>query len=99
MRRIAGALVITAVLSGCYNLKYYDSAVPGPGETHKVWVHGFVAGLVTVGEMDLHGECPKGVYKMRSNHNFPQVLLSVITSGIYTPMNVVYTCGSGPPTP
>jgi hypothetical protein len=90
-------LALTVALSGCFNLKYYDSTVPGPGQTHKVWVHSFIGGLVSVGEMDFRGECPTGVYKMNSNHTFVDLLLAGITAGIYTPMNVVYTCGSGPP--
>ena len=97
MRRALVVLGMVGLLSGCYNLKYYDSAVPGPGQTHKIWVHGFLWGLVSVGEIDLHGECPKGVYKMKSNLNFVDFLLSAVTGGIYSPMNVVITCGSGPP--
>lgn len=97
MKGIRAGLLACVVLSGCYNLKYYDSTVPGPGKTHEVWVDAFAAGLVTLGEMDLSDECPTGVYKMRSNHSFVDVLLTVVTLGIYTPVTVIYTCGSGPP--
>ena len=96
MRGLFGAVVLSASLSGCYNLKYYDSTVPGPGQSHKVWVHSFVAGLVTAGELDFAAECPKGVYKMQSNHSPVVVLLTVVTVGIYSPVNIVLTCGTGP---
>ena len=92
-RAVALVLALSA-LSGCYTLKYYNTAVPGPGDVHTIWVHSFVGGLVTIGEVDLDAQCPYGVYKLKSNQSFVDVLLAGITVGIYTPMNVVVTCAS-----
>ena len=99
MKSIRGAALATALaacLSGCYNLKYYSTTHPGPGTTHSIWVHSFIAGLATIGEINLDAECPNGVYKMKSNHNFVDILLAAVTADIYTPMNVVITCANGP---
>jgi hypothetical protein len=90
------ALVLGAGLSGCYNLKYYSTTHPGPGDTHSIWVHSFILGLATIGEINLDAECPTGVYRLKSNQNFVDILLAGFTFGIYTPMNVVITCASGP---
>ena len=96
LSRLTMILAFGAALSGCYNLKYYSTSVPGPGATHKVWVHGFLGGIITVGELNLDTECPNGVYKMKSNISFVGLLLTAVTGSIYTPSNVVITCGSAP---
>lgn len=98
-RAVTRAVILTvalSALSGCFSLKYYSTSVPGPGETHKIWVHSFLGGLVTVGEIDVDAECPHGVFKMKSNFTLVDLLLFGVTAGIYSPMNIVLTCGSGP---
>ncbi len=93
--RTVALVVALSALSGCYHIKYYNTAVPGPGEVHRIWVHNFLGGLVTVGEVDLDAKCPTGVYKLKSNMNVVDLLLASVTGLIYTPMNVVVTCASG----
>ncbi len=94
--RSAVLLALLSASAGCYNVKYYSTAVPGPGETHRIWVHSFVGGIITIGEINLDAQCPNGVYKVKSNFTFVDLLLFGVTSGIYTPMNVVVTCGTAP---
>jgi hypothetical protein len=95
VRSAALALVLGGSLSGCFNLKYYSTSLPGPGAVHKVWVHAFVGGIATVGEINLDELCPTGVYKMKSNLSLIDLVLTVVTGAIYTPMNVTVTCATG----
>jgi hypothetical protein len=96
VRAAALALALGGGLSGCFNLKYYSTTRPGPGEVHEVWVNAFVGGIATVGQINLDEVCPAGVYKMKSNLSFVDLVLMVVTIGVYTPMNVRITCATGP---
>ncbi|HEX3596410.1 MAG TPA: hypothetical protein VHU80_14975 [Polyangiaceae bacterium] len=93
---IALALAVAfASTSGCYRASFADARSAGQ-ETHGVWVHGFLFGLVGSRAVDARYECasePAAIDVFESAGSFA---LTVVSLGIYTPRVAAVTCAAAP---
>lgn len=90
-------LVALLVLSGCYNVHYYDSTraeVASAGE-RTVLVHTLLGGLISLNDVDSSDYCPGGVKEVHSRIGGVGILAAILTGGIYEPMTVTMTCAAG----
>jgi len=98
MRRIVRTLLVCTVcfgLIGCYHATVETGEAPGSRTVEKGWAHGFLLGLVPPSTVETEEECTSGVAKVETRLSFLNQIASLITSGIYTPMNITVTCASG----
>jgi hypothetical protein len=89
-------LFLLPCLVGCYAAKI-DTGRP-PSTT--VIKHGLAAcwlfGLVPPSTVETVARCPNGVSTVETQLSFVNQVVSLITFGIYTPMQIVVTCAEKP---
>lgn len=93
-RRATHLLAIAAVVTsaGCYHATIETGATPSTVTVEKHWASGWVYGLVPPNTVETQQKCTKGVSKVETQHSFPNMLVGILTWGIYTPMDVQVTC-------
>lgn len=94
-RAAALAAVAALLSSACYRVTVVTGASPTATMVDKPWVNSFVYGLVPPQPIDVSKECAGNVSKVVTQHSFLNGLVAGITWGIYTPIQVTTTCGSG----
>lgn len=90
--RIAALGIAVAFASGCYHATIETGAKPSTEVIEKKWAAGWVYGLVPPSTVETTSKCKKGVAKVSTQLSFANQLVSFLTSGIYTPMEIVATC-------
>jgi hypothetical protein len=78
---------------GCYHATIDTGLAPGV-KTTKVWAHSWVYGLVPPSVVNAQSECENGVAKVETQLTFVNQLVSGLTFGIYTPMEISVTCAA-----
>ena len=73
-------------VKGTVNVKHADT---------KKKSHFFLFGLINRQEYDLDKICPAGPHWAVSRQNFEDVLLGILTIGIYTPQTEFFACKGG----
>lgn len=93
--RIALLLAI-AVTGGCYHATVNTGIEPAAPRV-SMWKHSFIYGLVPMSPVDAKKVCgDRGVARVETSQPFVQGLVTLLTSGIYTPWEVAVTCGRPP---
>jgi hypothetical protein len=93
----AGSLCFAAILcAACFHATIVTGKPESQTVVERPWASSFIDGLVPPDVMDVSKDCPDGVAKVETVHTFLNELVSAITIGIYTPMDIKVTCtGSG----
>jgi hypothetical protein len=92
MRRRTVFLVFALLLPACYHATITTGATPGPVQIEKPWASAWIAGLVPPSTVETMEQCPAGVARVETQLSFLNQLVSALTMGIYTPMQIVVTC-------
>jgi Bor protein len=92
LKRFLIVSTCVAVLSGCYHATIETGAKPSTQTVEKKWASGWIYGLVPPSTVSTTQKCTKGVAKVSTQLSFPNQLVSFLTWGIYTPMEIVVTC-------
>lgn len=97
MRRILVSCTLALVvgLGGCYHTIIETGRQPS-GQTIEIpWATSFVSGLVPIPTVQAASQCPNGVARVETFHSFLNMVATIVTSGIYSPMSIRVTCASG----
>jgi hypothetical protein len=98
MRKRSVFIVLVAIVvltEGCY---HYRISMRGEAATepHKKTMHALFWGLVQ--ENQFADNCQgKGIHEVRVSTNFGYVLVSVVTVGIWVPMDIEWSCAREAP--
>jgi hypothetical protein len=92
MKRIAVSVLSIAILSGCYHATIETGVKPSTETIEKKWASGWIYGLVPPSTLTTTSKCPKGVAKVSTQLSFANQLVTALTGGIYTPMEITVTC-------
>ena len=96
IERMALALVLLLVTTGCYKHTYsVGQGAPAGEVVYEEWQQKWLAGLIGHTNLDVAEECPSGNASIHDEQTFLNGLVSVLTVGIYTPTTVRITCDSG----
>ena len=96
MKRILVTLVLTgSLLPACYHATVDTGLTPGTQVVSEQWASGWVLGLVPPDAVEAGSACPSGVARVETQLSFLNQLVSIITFGIYTPMQIDVTCAAG----
>jgi len=85
-------LLLTCAGFGCYSVRVERQTVAG--ETRQIKQNFFLLGRIGESEIDLSKECPSGVASFGDIFTWSDVLLSIVTIGIYTPRTVILKCAA-----
>lgn len=94
MRLRAASLAAALALAACYTVRYETRLKPG-GETHRKMVSYFFWGLGGSHDIDLDAYCPEGVAGWSNRATFGNVLIDLVTLGIWSPRTVEIECAGG----
>ncbi len=93
----ACAIVTLLLAAGCFRNTLYVSGMT-PELERSEWRHHALFGLISFSEdIDLRELCPQGIARVETRQDALNVLVSVLTIGIYTPSQVVVVCQAIPP--
>ena len=93
--RVLVFICMGALAMGCYNATIDTGLTPSTTVIEKKWASGWILGLVPPATVETMEKCPSGVAKVSTKLSFLNMVVSNITFGIYTPMEVVVTCAAG----
>jgi hypothetical protein len=90
-------VLLLALLFGgaCYHTTIETGAAPSTQVIEKEWAASWIGGLVPPDPVETAGKCPNGVARVETQHSFLNMVANVLTFGIYTPMTITVTCGTG----
>jgi hypothetical protein len=88
--RLAAALLALG-LAGCQTIRYQTGRPAAPTHVEQD-IHFFFWGLVGHPVVDLDAACPQGVAAWRSDAQFTDWLVDVLTFGVYNPRTVTIQC-------
>ncbi len=94
LRTALTAAVATLAASGCYSATFADARFQ-PDETHDVWLHGYVYGLVGSTAVDTRFSCRGEATGVGFHESAATFALTFVTLGIYTPRMATITCSGG----
>jgi hypothetical protein len=96
LMRAVSLCLVTGLCAACFHATIVTGKPESQTVVEKQWASSFIDGLVPPDVMDVSKDCPDGVAKVETVHSFLNELVSAITFGIYTPMDIKVTCtGSG----
>lgn len=79
---------------GCYHATVTTGLAPSPQVIDKEWAHGFLWGLVPPSTVETASKCPNGVAQVETQQSFLNMVANILTSGIYSPMQITVTCAA-----
>ncbi len=97
MRRFLTACTLALVvgLGGCYHVIVETGKQPSSQTIEIPWATSFVAGLVPIETVETASKCPNGVARVETYHSFLNMVATVVTWNIYSPMTIEVTCAAG----
>lgn len=84
-------LVLVGV-TGCYAAKVETGLPASTTKIEQKWASGWIYGLVPPKTVATQAQCPNGVSVVETQLSFLNQVVSLVTFGIYTPMQIVVTC-------
>jgi Bor protein len=95
MLRSSAVLLLFAVM-GCYHATVETGAAPSEQVVERCCEAGFLGGLIPPKAVQSEAACPNGVARVETSRSFSNVVFTVLTAGLYSPMSVRITCASAP---
>jgi hypothetical protein len=94
MRKVISAFVLGAVaLSvGCYHATIETGLQPNGQVITQKWATSWVHGLVPPKTVNAAAQCPNGVAKVETQLSFVNQLVTFLTFGIFSPMQIDVSC-------
>ena len=78
--------------SGCYNVTYISKTRMPAAVVQEEKMNFFIFGLVGEHDIQAGQRCPTGVAKINTTQTGVNILLTIITLGIYSPRTAKITC-------
>ena len=95
MRTRSWALLPSVLLLGaCYHAVITTGQTASGQTIEKPWAMSFIYGLVPPPGVETASKCPGGVAKVETQQSFLNGLVSVLTAGIVTPMDIRVSCAT-----
>jgi hypothetical protein len=92
--RSYATLVVALATTACVRITVTSNATPAATVVEKPQQHSFVAGLVPPTEVNVREECPNGVASVETVHSPANMLATLVTFGIWSPLSVKVTCAT-----
>jgi len=98
--RTVSPLVLLAFMAlgaiGCHHATIDTGLKSSTEVIHEPFAASWIYGLVPPSTISAAVKCPHGVAKVETQRSFLNSLVTFITIGIYSPMEIKVTCAAGP---
>lgn len=97
MTRILATIAAVSLLTGCasHHAVVVTGIDPGPRRVEDKWADSYLDGAVAPDRVDAGAGCGEsGVAIVETRVSFMNQLVTALTLGIYSPMEIIVTCGS-----
>lgn len=91
LRAVLAMATLTA-FAGCYNVTYVAKTRTPAAAMYEEDMKFFLFGVVGEHDIQTAQRCPSGLAKVHTKQTAVDVLLSIVTIGIYTPRTAQITC-------
>jgi hypothetical protein len=88
-------VLLLASITGCYAARVETGLPPSAKVVQQKWASSWIYGLVPPKTIRASTECKDGVAIVETQLSFLNQVVSAVTLGIYTPMQIVVTCATG----
>lgn len=99
MKILAGLLCLLTLVGGmgCHRVTIKDSTTRAGDKHGNEWQMFLIYGLAPIGENPIEADkkCPNGLHQVSFEQSFLNGLVSMLSSGIITPVTIEYTCAEG----
>jgi len=94
MRRFlsVSSVVLLIAAAACYHATVDTGLTPSAQTVEKSFAASWIGGLVPPSTVETTSKCQHGAAKVDTQLSFVNMLVGLITLGIYTPMNIKVTC-------
>ena len=94
--RLMMTMGLLATTAACYEHTFHVGAgAPAGPVVYQEWQSSWLAGLIGERTIQVNRECPSGNATIHDEQTFLNGLVSVLTSGIYSPTTVTIRCAGG----
>ena len=93
MRKIISAILLVGI-TGCYHATIETGVAPSGQTVDREWASSWIYGLVPPSTTETQAKCPNGVSKVETQLSFVNMVVGMVTGGIYTPMQINVTCAA-----
>ena len=88
-------VVCCVVFAACHHATIDMGVAPSTETIHQPWANSWIGGLVPPNTVETASKCTSGVAKVETQRSFLNLLVGILTIGIYTPMEIKVTCAIG----
>jgi len=87
-------LLIPLTLTGCYHAQV-TTGLPASNDVYQqAWATSFIGGLVPPSIVNAEQHCSNGVARVETRLSFLNMVATLITFNLYSPMEITVTCAS-----
>ena len=92
MRRALLLLTLLLFLPACFHATVSTGLRPSTVKIEDKWASSWISGLVPPDVVQTMEQCPAGIAQVDTQQSFLNQLVSFLTMGIYTPMEIIVIC-------
>jgi len=85
---------VAVLVGGCYHATVETGAAPSEQVVEHCCAAAFLGGLVAPKPVKTEAACAHGVARVETSRSFSNVVFTVLTVGLYSPMSVRITCAA-----
>ena len=94
MRQALIVGLVTVLVGGCYHATVETGAAPSEQVVERCCAAAFLGGLVAPKPVKAEAACSHGVARVETSRSFSNVVFTVLTVGLYSPMSMRITCAA-----
>ena len=94
MKKLLFLIAIPLFLTGCYHAQVTTDLAPSNEVYQESWAASFLGGLVPPSTVNAEQHCTNGVARVETRLSFLNMVATIITFNLYSPMEITVTCAS-----
>jgi hypothetical protein len=87
-------LVVPFALTGCYHAQITTGLEASNEVYQEAWATSFIGGLVPPSIVNAEQHCSNGVARVETRLSFLNMVATLVTFNLYSPMEITVTCAS-----
>ncbi len=94
MKKYLFLIALPLLLTGCYHAQVTTGLQASDQVYQEAWATSFIGGLVPPSIVNAEQHCTNGVARVETRLSFLNMIATIITFNLYSPMEITVTCAS-----